>query len=306
MRTRSSIGPAPRVAGLGAVLLLAHAGASGCAAPPARAEIAAELEDARTELAAGDPDELEARLNRVLAETKAQREEFASERFQAAELLARLHSALSLGPTSGETADAPSLRADPARPVPASARAGVLEPDPTGERGHLVTVIYHASQALGEARWTGQPADRELLRGIERLELQLALAYARLGFRAEAAEILARYPELAESRTLVAALSELELPSGLATWACEAFFELERTKDELEAYRFAVLALEGGERFGVELPATRARELEDWIAQGASVEFVCPESGTSFVPGQRRSPVSGIPQLDYVAVPRKD
>ena len=97
-----------------------------------------------------------------------------------------------------------------------------------------------------------------------------------------------------------------ELPRGLATWACEAFFEFTKSKDELEAYRFAVLALEGGERFGAELPDARARELEGWIARGASVEFVCPESGTPFVPGQRRSPVSGIPQLDYVAVPRKD
>ena len=99
-------------AALGAALLCAHA----CAAAPERALIAAELEDARHELASADPHELEARLNRVLAETKAEREEFASERFQAAELLTRLHSALSLGPAATGGGFSDSSRAADGRP----------------------------------------------------------------------------------------------------------------------------------------------------------------------------------------------
>ena len=78
-----------------------------------------------------------------------------------------------------------------------------------------------------------------------------------------------------------------------------------RAADELEAYRFAVLALEGGERFGSSLGEPDAKRLTDWILAGAKVEFVCPESHTPFVPGLTRSPISGIPHLDYVAVERR-
>ncbi len=274
-----------------AAACLALAACTG--APPAPAGIQEELARAEAELEAGAVRSADRRLNRVLAETQAERESFALERFRAAERLARLHTQLALEEPGGALAP----RAIPAGSGP---RPGA----------GLVAVVYHASQALSE-RARAERAGPESSAGgssvpesCAALELLLSWAHTRLGFRAEASALLAARPELHAARRALPRFAELSLPSACLPWVCDALFEVLRSQDELEAYRFAVLALEGQARFGSGLPPAERERLESWIENGASVLFVCPRSHTPWLRGLTRSPISGIPHLDYVGVER--
>ena len=99
-------------------------------------------------------------------------------------------------------------------------------------------------------------------------------------------------------------LDRCQIQAKLKPWVFAMVFEYMRDKDELLAYRFGILAIEGLERFGFTLPPETVAHIEDWIVHGASVMFVDPESQMEYVPGQRRSPISGVPHFDYIAVQR--
>ncbi len=266
----------------------------GCAGAPsaAPAAYARELELARAELQAGDSEAAERRANRLLAETKTSREPHGLERFRAAELLAELHMERSLAEESARPETSP---------VPSASRRG---------EGELVAVVYHASQALSErdralAAYARAPEGPSPAQASERLALFLAGAYTRLGFPEEASAALAPWPELQQASRALARSAELEFPRACLPDVCSALFELLRSRgDEQEAYRFAVLAIEAQQRFGRALPAAERERLEHWIESGASVLFVCPRSQTPWIAGLTRSPISGIPHLEYVAVER--
>ncbi len=170
-----------------------------------------------------------------------------------------------------------------------------LGPSSAGD-SHWVATLSHASRARGGSSASPEGA---------KLALLSALAYSRLGFPDEAGKFLADLPEIQRAREALALFDRLAVPRVLLPWMCVAAFDRAKGIDELEAYRFAILALEGEERFGRALPEPETKRLEDWILSGASVEFVCPESHTPYVPHLTKSPISGIPHFDYVAVERK-
>jgi hypothetical protein len=275
-------------------LVLALLPCAACAAPALEpAQCRAELERANQELEAGELERVEQRLNRVLALAAS---DSALERFRAAETLARLAAARSF-----------ALEAPGARAVEAAAGSAQRDRD---ETGGVVLVVYHAAQALDERERAaraeaagGGTAGRSVAEACAGLRILLAAAHERLGFPLEAGALLAA-SELQQARSALARFEALDIPPGARTWACHALFERLRGRDELEAYRFAVLALEGRERFGLALPEAEAARLAAWIEGGARAAFVCPRSQTPWLRGMTRSPLSGVPHLDYVAVER--
>ena len=168
-----------------------------------------------------------------------------------------------------------------------------LDGSPSERDAHWVAAATYAHAASAD------------LAGDARIAVLEALADSRLGFRDDAARRLAELPELATAQATLALLERLGIERALWPSILAAAHERARDTDELEAYRFAILALEGAERFGRALPVPEQRRLSDWILGGASVQFVCPESRTAFVPGLTRSPISGVPHFDYIAVERR-
>lgn len=172
-------------------------------------------------------------------------------------------------------------------------------PSPTA---HLVALVYHASAARALMDQNEGGLDRDLVEGNLRLATSTTLA--RLGFHDVARRAAEGDPELLELDSFQSVLERYDLPSELATWLAVMAFDAHKTSDELTAYRFAILAIEGKSRFGHALTPLEIVRLEDWIMNRASVRFVCPESGTPYVTGTRRSPRSGIPHDEYVPSPR--
>lgn len=260
------------------------------------------------------PEEVVERLNRVLADTQADPEDFALQRFYAAYLLAQLHAAASMGRP---------FRSEPTTYKSRVGGIGQHEPEEVQKRqpsptAHLVATVYHASYARSlyeRAARSGPMKDGVVLLpeelwnlGVDKadtgLQILLATTYSRLGFREEVAKTLSRSPDLLEPNRCLAFLDACHTQNRLKPWVCDMVFHYLKEIDELQAYRFGVMAVEGRERFGYGLPAQEVDRIEDWIVNGASVMFVCPESQTAYIPGQRRSPISGIPHIEYVPVER--
>ena len=187
---------------------------------------------------------------------------------------------------------------------------------------HLVATIYHASRArelYDRAAGSGPKQDGVTLvpealwsMGVDRADtnaqLLITTAYHRLGFGDVVADVLADSPDLLRLESCLEVLETYAIRNELRPWVCRMVFDYLKDEDEHEheAYRFAVCAVEGAERFGHSLPGETVAAIEDWIVNGASVIFVCPESQTSYIPGEVRSPISGIPHIEYVPLERPD
>jgi hypothetical protein len=183
---------------------------------------------------------------------------------------------------------------------------------------HLVASVYHAGVARSLAQGAasaGAHADaRSLLPAALRelspadaaanLQVLVTCAYHRLGFEGEVARALEGNSELLRLEDALAFLERVQVRTELRPWFCAAVFEHLTSRNEREAYRFGVIAVEGEERFGSALAGEEIRRIEDWIVEDARVMFVDPRSQTPYLRGQRRSPISGVPHLEYVAVER--
>jgi len=186
-----------------------------------------------------------------------------------------------------------------------------LDPRPN-ETGHLLASIDNATRALSLMRrqdpelidFLGQPVPGGAKRLSTRLRLLTAMSFTRLGFDKRVRDALARTPELLSLDTYAEFLDDYGIRPRLRPWMCYMVSHYLRRSDETTAYRFAILAIEGKDRFGVALPKSGVLELEDWILRGANSRFVCPQSETEYLPGQKSSPISGIPHFEYVAVRR--
>ena len=305
--------PFPR---LRTALLLATvlaAGGAGCSAPASLDPYGKSLAEGLTHLEEDEPAAAMRDMDRLLAELPHESPSHDLLRFHAESLAARAHTAASLGPAFQlEVTNTGSHvggigQGGPAPPV-------VRRPSTTA---HLVAAVYHASQARELFPRAARAAPRQDLtflpapftaRSIEdedaRLQVLLTVAYARLGFREEVDAILAHSPELLDLETCFAALDRYGIPDELRPFVCEMVFHHLRTRDERLAYRFAILAVEGDERFHHALPAEAIARIDHWIVHEAHLFFVCPESQTPYLPGARRSPISGLPHFDYIAVER--
>jgi len=298
----------------GCVLLTAL---SACASNDAYLDNQRDLQFALEAYAARElPEEVVTRLNRVLVDTQNEPNDFALQRFYAAFLLTQVHAAASMGM--------------PFRQEPTTLRSrvgGIGQRDPSDEEmrrpsptAHLVATMYHASFARAlydKAVRSGPQKDGIVLvpdelwnLGVDQadanLQVLLSTTYSRLGFRDEVAKTLAQSPDLLEPARCLAFLDNSLTQTRLKPWVCEMVFEYLKNLNELQAYRFGIMAVEGRERFGYGLPEASVARIDDWIVNGASVRFVCPESQTAYIPGQRRSPISGVPHIEYVAVQRTD
>lgn len=303
---------------LGRTLLPAAALAltlSACSSNGLLEENAHDLEFSLQAYAAQEqPEEVVARLNRVLTDTQEDPGEFALQRFYAAFLLAQVNAAASMGspfreePTTYRSRVGGIGRRD-------LAEEDTLRPSSTA---HLMATMYHASFArslYARAARTGPQKDGVVLLpeelwnlGVDHadtnLQVLLTVTYARLGFRDEVANTLASSPDLLQPNRCIPFLDSCRTQTRLKPWVCEMVFHYLKDRDELEAYRFGVMAIEGRERFGYGLPPHVVDRIEEWIVDSATVQFVCPESQTAYIPGQRRSPISGIPHIEYVPVER--
>ncbi len=185
---------------------------------------------------------------------------------------------------------------------PRSAGIGADSTSPENEssaiNAHLVASSYHAQSALkllDEAGSDGQDSA-----SAARLAIIDLVAKSRLGFHGEVGRTLARSPELLHLESALAKVDAWRLTPSVTAYLFVALHRHLRTVDPLLSYRFAVLALEGEGRFGRGVDTDTRRELERWITGEAPVRFVCPESGTPFLVGATRSPISGVPHLEYV------
>ena len=136
------------------------------------------------------------------------------------------------------------------------------------------------------------------------LEVLLAVTHAELGFESELERLFATRPALRDPETAPAVLRQLQVPAQRIVALCRSASQMLRGSDERDAFRFAILAIEGPERFGAGPTDAEVRELEGWILRDARARFVCPRSQTEYVSGQTKSPVSGVAHFDYVAVER--
>jgi len=247
------------------------------------------------------------KLEGLLAATQKSAREDADIRFWSSYCLALLHA---------RAADEPFL----ADRGPAWLEASALESGSIGlptprpnETGHLLAAIDNATRALSLTRnreadlidYLGRPVPGGLTRVKTRLQLIVAMSFTRLGFEKRGRPFLSRTPELLSLNSYAKFFEDYDIRPGLRPWMCYMVSHHLRASDETTAYRFAILAIEGQERFGAALPETGVLELEDWILRGAASRFVCPQSETEYLPGQKSSPISGIPHFEYVAVRRR-
>ena len=296
MSGRSNLAPRPnrRTSALLALVF----GFTACATPGTRAPtdalgfVVPDLDDAaRRESAVF-------RLETVLSTTQIDPDAFATQRFWASFLLAELHTFAAAEPflTEPGAARGPASTSRSARP---------------SDTAHLVAAIDHASRARHLfPRVSGKPVPAALgpreMSGVRAtLDLLVATGLARLGFRSEVGRLLEDSTALFDPALCTSELERLGVRRELYPWVCVMASEAIRGTNEPDAYRFAVMAIESKERFGVALPEDAVRDLEGWILTEASVQFVCPRSQTAYLPGQRRSPISGVAHFDYVAVPRR-
>lgn len=269
---------------LAVCLLLASAGCRASAEAPDLLQV---VDDVYVEtIAAGDLEQGVIRLENVLPDTLgAPGTELLVEYY-----LTRAHLLASLRQ--------PFLK-EPAFGLARSLRGG--ESTRESVPAHLVALVYHASAAQALLHKHSGGEDRRLVQG--NLRLSVATAMARLGFHEDAARAADEDPELRAVETIPELLERYDLPEDLESWLAVLGFESQRSSDERAAYRLALHAIEGDQR-GLPLPAVEVERLESWILEGASVRFVCPESGTPYVPGMTRSLRSGVPHREYVAVER--
>lgn len=246
-------------------------------------------------------------LEGMLAATQKTARQDADIRFWTSYCLALLHARAADEPFLADRGPA-WLDANALESVDTSAVA----PRPN-ETGHLLASIDNATRALSLMRnrnadlieYMDQPVPGGFGRVNTRLRLIIAMSFTRLGFDKRVEEALARTPKLLSLNTYAEFFEEYGIRTGLRPWMCYMVSHHLRTRDETAAYRFAILAIEGQNRFGTALSATGVLELEDWILRGADSRFVCPQSETEYLPGQRSSPISGISHFEYVAVRRR-
>ncbi len=253
------------------------------------------------------------RLEWILADTQEAPQEFALQRFYASFLLAQVHARASLDrPFFEETSTA------------ASRVGGIGRRETTGSEtrpsieGHVAASVYYASLARGmydraarsgpkHGEVTLLPDDlwnTDLNNADANLQIILTTAYARLGFSEEVAKILDESPDLVDFERCEGLLTRYGVLRELRPWIFAMIFDYLKVKNEESAYPFAILAVEGADRYGFALPARVTKRIDHWIVDEASVVFVCPESRTAYIPGAKKSPISGIAQLDYVPMPR--
>lgn len=270
-----------------------------------------EIDAAWTDLEEGRLVASAQRMDALLARTQA-KGSAPLPRFWAAFVLAETHARAAVnGAFVAELSSAGRIGAIGAEALGARAE----RPSPLS---HLVASVYHAGVAralapeaaradAGTSARSSLPAG---LRGLSptdaqaNLQVLVTCAYHRLGFQSEVARALEGAPELLRLEDSLAFLERVQVLAELRAWFCAAVFAHLTTRNEREAYRFGVIAVEGQERFGSALPGDAIQAIEDWIVEGASVMFVDPRSQTPYLRGQRRSPISGVPHLEYVAVER--
>jgi hypothetical protein len=283
----------PRFGFLAGFVLVA-AGLGGCSATPAASgsesgpPSSSEKPVFETELAAildasgsGDFYRAIEQADGVLALADKSTSQGALARFSAAMLAAEAHWRAASG--------APFLREPDA--------AGVRQLSPVA---HLMAVTNYLAIARSAAPRAAlaEPADSVAvaLRNANLIEL---VVHSRLGLRASVNAFLQRSPELHDAK--VCADFAVNAPlAGRRPWLYSALFDYQRGRDEVQAYRFAVLCIDEAPSAGADFDPQRVLELERWILRDASLEFHCPKCDLPVNPGLRACPNDRTPNVDFV------
>jgi len=281
---------------------------AGCSSVNPYLEKRQVLELAVSGLEAGNYADTVRTLEQLLADTSEESRDYALQRFFAAYLLTQAHQrANTQAPFLQEPAD------DGAQHFSLNSTGGGMRPS---RIGHLMAVTYHSS--FGRSWYdqaSGSPFEKEgeklLPRSLEAYGVKQALAYqnlcylavhSELNFQDRVEEILFSMEELTDLSHCEALMKAVQLDPAIRPWVYLAVFEHQRTRDEPNAYRFALRARETGkghEAFGTELSASIVR----WITEESTYRFVSP-ANQPFDPALEGCTVTGTPNLMYEAILR--
>lgn len=144
---------------------------------------------------------------------------------------------------------------------------------------------------------------------LRRADLEELAIHARLGFTASANAFLERSPQLltaaACQQALGATTSAGQGAMSSAPWIHLALFDFLRTRDELEAYRFGVLAIDRSAAAHDALDAHRLEAIDEWIRTGSTFEFHCPKCDLEVTPSLHACANDQTPNLEFIARPRR-
>jgi len=263
------------------VLLSAAACGLGCAtARPdvTREALARDLAQAREAQARDDAQRALDLASGVLSNTSAADADSAALRFDAAMLAARVH--------LRAASETPFLREPRALGVPAASAVA---------HSMAAARCFELARRCASAAQRGGAAD--VAAELELANLAELAFHARLGLNASCTAFLQRAPELANATSAAERSARPELKRDRA-WLYSALFEHVRNRDELEAYRFAVLAIEESSA-ARGFDARRVARLERWIASESTLEFHCPKCDLLVAPGLRACPNDRTPNAEF-------
>jgi hypothetical protein len=187
----------------------------------------------------------------------------------------------------------------------ASGAPFLREPDAAGVRqlspvAHLVAATKYLAIARSAAPRAAlaKPADSlpEALRNANLMELVI---HSRLGLRASVNAFVQRSPELHDAKACAEFAVNAPL-AGRRPWLYSALFDYQRGRDQVQAYRFAVMCIDEAPSAGVEFDPQRAVELERWILNESALEFHCPKCDLLVNPGLRACPNDRTQNVDFV------
>jgi len=265
-----------------AALFGATAGAAGCATErpaPTREILARELAQAREAQQRDDAQRALELASGILSNTRAADSDSAALRFEAAMLAARVH-----------------LRAASETPFLREPRASGVPGPSAVAHSMAATRCFELARRCANAAQRGGASD--VAAELELANLAELAFHSRLGLGASCNVFLQRAPELADAKSAAERFARSELARDRA-WLYLALFETTRNRNELEAYRFAVLAIEessAARGFDVR----RVARLERWIASEATLEFQCPKCDLLVAPGLRACPNDRTPNAEFV------
>jgi len=181
----------------------------------------------------------------------------------------------------------------------------LTEPGPSGAEvpskvAHWVaaTRCYAGARAVAVRAATRDNAD-EIGAALSEANLVELSLHSRLGLTSSVNAFLARHPSLHDADACVAAARDASL-NGARPWVYLALFDFQRSRDERQAYRFAILTIDEAPTAADKLDPRRLAELERWILRDSSLEFHCPKCDLVVSPALHACPSDRTPNLDFV------
>lgn len=173
------------------------------------------------------------------------------------------------------------------------------EPTPSSTAHALETMHYFAIARSVAPRAVGAANEAEIATALREANLMELALHSQLGLRSSAQAVLARSPHLHDARACADLATRAPL-AGRRPWLYLALFEFQRSRDEMEAYRFAVMAIDEAPSAAPGFDAQRVAELERWILGESTLEYHCPRCDLAVTPALRACPNDRTPNVEFV------